>query len=473
MGLVRDALLQVLFSIERFSSIALGCRLRDYQVAPAQAIVDSVLNQRGHSFVVMFSRQAGKNQVSAVLDAYLLCLFQRVGGEIVKSAPSEKQWKISQDRLWSLLTGSRFSLAARRAGHKVFAGNASVSFLSGHPEASTVGHTASVLLECDEAQDQDEETWIKNFIPMTAATNATVVYWGTAWSAFDLLGKMCRVVDPERLFVVPWPAVAAEVSAYQSHVDKQIDAIGADHPLFLSQYALEEVDSQAGMFAPELRFLMRGQHERHPEPVDGEHYYMTIDVGGEASDSEDVEVSGRDSTAVTVFTRKWVEFGSIWQVVARHRFTGEKPEAVVLRVVERWKPIQIVVDATGIGAGVASMLDAHHSNVIPFVFNQPSKSRLGWDFIGLCRQGRFLDHREDGSANQRLFWHEVEAAQLEVLPGPGRLCRWSVPESAGHDDLLISAALVAELDKAAVAPYQESVVSDVGDLLDQLDRGGF
>lgn len=470
-SLVRDAVLQVLFSPERFSSIALGCRLRGYQLAPVRAIVESVLGQHGYSFVVMFARQAGKNQISAVLEAYLLCLFQRVGGQIVKVAPSEKQWQISESRLWSLLAGSGFALGARKAGHRVMAGNACVSFLSGRPGASTVGHTASVLLECDEAQDQDEETWIKNFIPMGASTNVTTVYWGTAWSRYDLLGHMRRVVPVERLFVVPWPVVGAEVPAYQSHVDKQIAAMGVDHPLFVSQYGLEEVDLQVGMFPLELRFLMRGQHEAHPDPVAGEHYYVTIDVGGEAHEGEDVVESGRDSTAITVFTRKWVEFGSIWQVVHRHLFTGEKPEAVVLRVVERWKPVQIVVDATGLGAGVASMLDAHHSNVLPFVFGSVSKSGLGWDFIGLCRQGRFLDHVQDGSANQRLFWHEVESAQLEVVLGPGRLCRWSVPESAGHDDLLISAALVAELDKAAVAPYQESAVSDVGDVLDEVDRG--
>jgi hypothetical protein len=33
-----------------------------------------------------------------------------------------------------------------------------------------------------------------------------------------------------------------------------------------------------------------------------------------------------------------------------------------------------------------------------------------------------------------------------VDPGPGKIMRWSVPESKGHDDLLISAALVGALD---------------------------
>ncbi|MBL8129836.1 MAG: hypothetical protein JNM64_19525, partial [Chloroflexia bacterium] len=39
------------------------------------------------------------------------------------------------------------------------------------------------------------------------------------------------------------------------------------------------------------------------------------------------------------------------------------------------------------------------------------------------------------------------ACTYEVLPGPGRLLRWSVPASRGHDDLLVSAALAARLDR--------------------------
>jgi hypothetical protein len=468
--LVKDALLQTLFSIERFSHIALGCRLRRYQVAPLVAIVDSVIHQRGESFVVMFSRQAGKNQVSAILEAYLLCLYQRAGGSVVKSAPTSDQCQISLDRLMSLAARSPvFGLC--RSQHRVMCGQAQVAFLSGHPSASVVGHTASLLLECDEAQDQDIEVWQKRFVPMGASTNATTVYWGTAWSAFDLLGLMRRQVKERNRFIVPWPIVAAEVPAYRSYVENSV--MTADHPLFKSQYALEEVDAQAGMFPEQVRFMMRGQHAAHVRPVAGERYYITIDVGGEAHENEDTEATGRDSTAVTVWTRHWENFGSVWRVVHRHLFTGEKPDAVSLRVCEIWRPVQVCVDATGVGAGVASMLIAHRFNVVPFVFSAKSKSDLGWNFIGLCRQGRFQDHVVDGSPEQREFWRQVESAQLEVLPGPGRLCRWSVPRSEGHDDLLVSAALIAELVRLAVAPYCDSVVVTAADVLDDVDRSGF
>src|SRR5439155_25976241 len=58
------------------------------QLEPARAIVSSVLRRRGRTFTVMMSRQAGKNELSAQLEAYLLNLFQRRGGAIVKTAPT-------------------------------------------------------------------------------------------------------------------------------------------------------------------------------------------------------------------------------------------------------------------------------------------------------------------------------------------------------------------------------------------------
>ena len=42
--------------------------------------------------------------------------------------------------------------------------------------------------------------------------------------------------------------------------------------------------------------------------------------------------------------------------------------------------------------------------------------------------------------------HQLAPCTYEVLPGPGKLLRWSVPTSRGHDDLLISAALTVRLD---------------------------
>src|SRR5439155_19523102 len=63
--------------------------LRPYQLEPALAILHSVLHHHGLTFTVMMSRQAGKNELSAQLEAFLLLRFHREPfATIVKTAPT-------------------------------------------------------------------------------------------------------------------------------------------------------------------------------------------------------------------------------------------------------------------------------------------------------------------------------------------------------------------------------------------------
>ena len=131
-----------------------------------------------------------------------------------------------------------------------------------------------------------------------------------------------------------------------------------------------------------------------------------------------------------------------------------------------WRASAVVVDATGIGAGLASFLGATFRAgrgggldgriaagppgrpvVMPFVFTQPSKSALGWALLALIDGGRLRDYADDGAPETRRFWAEVANTRYEVLPGPGQTLRWHVPPSRGHDDLVLSLALVSVLDR--------------------------
>jgi hypothetical protein len=70
-----------------------------------------------------------------------------------------------------------------------------------------------------------------------------------------------------------------------------------------------------------------------------------------------------------------------------------------------------------------------------------TESDLGWFFVGLIDGRRIKEYADDGSDITRIFRHQLASCTYEVLPGPGKLLRWSVPASRGHDDLLISTAL--------------------------------
>ena len=117
-----------------------------------------------------------------------------------------------------------------------------------------------------------------------------------------------------------------------------------------------------------------------------------------------------------------------------------------------------MADATGVGAGLASFLADQFRRgprrviVSPFLFNGKTTSDLGWAFIDLIDGGRIKEYADDtrsaggGSGTTRIYRHRLAPCAYEVLPGPGKLLRWSVPASRRHDDLFISTALTARLD---------------------------
>jgi hypothetical protein len=85
--------------------------------------------------------------------------------------------------------------------------------------------------------------------------------------------------------------------------------------------------------------------------------------------------------------------------------------------------------------------------VSPSFFNRKTTSDL---LVGPSSAsptgGRLKEDADDGSDITRIYRHQLAACTYEVLRGPGKLLRWSVPSSRGHDDLLISTALTARLD---------------------------
>ena len=151
-----------------------------------------------------------------------------------------------------------------------------------------VGATAGLLLECDEAQDVSPDKWDKDFVPMAASTHASTVFWGTAWTSDTLLAQQIvhlRALERRdglrRVFVVPADRVALEVPAYGAHVADQVARLGRQHPIVKTQYYLETIDGQGGLFTAQRRALMRGDHARRHDPEPGHRYALLIDVAGE------------------------------------------------------------------------------------------------------------------------------------------------------------------------------------------------
>lgn len=469
----------LLTDIGAFSRLVAPDRaLRPYQLVVAEAIVRSVLRGEGEQFAVVFSRQAGKDELLAQLVAFLLSRQRRAGGSIVVAAPTFRpQAAVSRDRLLARLRHPLLEPYSRvREGYVVELGEASARFLSSGPGSNPRGQTADLLLVANEAQDIPPDRWDAVFDPMAAATNATTLFMGTTWSRDTLLARQMRHLarlegmdGRQRVFRVGWEEVAAVVPAYGDRVRSRIAQFGADHPWIRTEYLLEELDGEGSLFPPHRLAQMAGDHPRIHRPEPGRRYALLIDVAGgeEAGGLASAFQPGarRDSTAVTV-----VEIGEgagrpVYRVVDRMAWTGESPAALHARLVDLartvWRVAAVVIDATGIGAGVASHLAAALGQrgdgggavaVIPYVFTAASKSALGWNFLALIDSGRFKEYRDDrqvgGPAAQLTghYYAQLAATRYETGIGPGHGMRWSVPAGAGHDDLVVSAALVAALD---------------------------
>ncbi len=512
--ILKEWALNVVLFVHRAS----GLRLRGYQKEVAQAIVASVLYKRGLTFVVIMARQAGKNEVQAQLEAYLLLLYWDKNAEIVKASPTAiPQSLTSMRRLKRVLERNIFTRLIEwksELGYIVRVGSARIYFLSAMENSNVVSHTASLLLECDEAQAVESSKWDKDFDPMAASTDATKVFWGTVWTSRTLLARELRAArfaerqdGIRRVFMVDANAVAAELPEYARYVAKQVAKLGRQHPLVKTQLFLEEVDAEGGMFPEWRRTLMQGDHPRLDKPHEGEIYAGLLDVAGEERDEEAVSsrqdaedrngqqrmVRGqRDSTALTIVEvdTSTIADGGLqaptYRVVRRYLWTGT-PHVLIyaqLRLIlEHWGIHYLVADATGVGAGLVSFLDkAFPGRVIPFLFTPKSKSDLGYGFLAVTDTGRFRDYSaEDDDDLGAEFQRELAAVQYEILEGPSKTMRWSVPDGTRdpttgdylHDDLVISAALCSVLDSQVFPTGKGALVLQGRDPLAEMDQEGF
>lgn len=481
------ALRSALSHLEVWSRAVVGRPLRPYQAEPAAAILRSVADGLGDAITVMMSRQAGKNELSAHLESFLLARHQRRALSMVKASPTFKPQTVnSMLRLQTLLenpiTGGRWT---KEQGYIVRLGKARIFFFSAEPGAQVVGATASLLLEIDEAQDVAITKHDKDFAPMAASTNATRVYWGTAWDETTLLQRQIeanlaaeRRDGRRRHFAYPWHVVAEHNPAYGRFVEAERARLGSDHPLFLTQYELVTIAGQTGFFGPTRRALLAGSHPRREQggnpPLEGAVYVAALDVAG--GEAEDAAVStlrartaelDRDSSVLLVARVEWRDVGEygrepVLYVEGVYTWRGvdlRSQYAAILDLLRNtWRVQRLVVDATGLGRGLADFLAAAFPAdvVVPLVFSQASKSNLGYDLLAAVSAGRLKWYAGDDE-DAREFWHQVGEARYAM--SPGRLMRWGVPESRGHDDYLTGLGLLVEAGKWAVPPAASAVIA--------------
>jgi len=576
MPALKDNIKQLLKDVAKFCRYGSGLTLRNYQLEPAEAIVDSVIHNRGLSFVVIFPRQSGKNELQAQIQTYLLTIFSMLEAEIVSVSPTwNPQAHNAMRRIERVLANNLITRDMWEKHHDYIfrVGKARVFFLSGSPSANIVGATANILLSIDEAQDIQIDKFDKDIAPMAASTNATRVFWGTAWTSNTLLAREYALAKAlqerdgvQRVWRLSVDHVVSEVPAYGKFVAEQVAKLGRDHPMVKTQYYSEDIDAQGGLFPPSRISLLYGVHPPQSTPIRGPVYVMTLDVAGEdechqgisakcraagaagedenENDIKNLSNPARDATALTIAE---VDLSTVedpglllptYRVVFRKKWVGVKHTKIysqILAYAESWRIRYLVVDATGVGAGLSAFLSRSlGSKVIPFVFNARTKSTLGWSFLAMIDSGRLKEYaiqnsndsseatpsknsvvasgakqspnnkyslsssklsaikahqrsagRQESPASQELldlqseFFRQLEYCQYEIVPGPQKQIRWSVPDGTRdpasgdliHDDLMISAAMLSLLDDQPWSITGPSEIIKARDPLD--DMKGF
>ena len=200
----------------------------------------------------------------------------------------------------------------------------------------------------------------------------------------------------------------------------------------------------------------------HESPIQERPYVFTLDIAGQDEvafndpEAQYLKNPGRDAVTLTIasvdLSQLEILQAPIYRVVHRESWTGLNHIAVfgkIMALADSWKPLYIAIDATGVGEGLWAMLDHRYPNqVIPVKFTAQKKSDIGYHFLGIIETGRFRDCCQTPQVLE-----QYTNCSSEVLIGPQKTLRWSVPEGKRsadgeliHDDFIFADALISEVD---------------------------
>lgn len=430
----------------------------DYQIQVADAVIYSCLNGLGWYFVVQITRQAGKNEISAFIQQYLLLYGYYYGVRIsgVKFAPVYKpQIQASMDRLEGANTPDSGGLAGsiltkgkyrKSDGYKYHMGPPRDSnkwaFLSINPSASVASQTAYTLLEGDEAQDIDADKWERDAQPMGSFNNATTVLWGVAWTkdsfiykgelqARDMESRLKKELNyrPKLVFKIDaYTVIKSGNDNYRKAFENQVARLGMDHIAIQTQYLLKAVDAIGRFFNSEqIARIYHNDYSMAVQPEKGKTYIWSVDVAGEAEASTDVDtaVGMHKRDALTLTIGELHKDGTVVPVCF-YQWVGKqhtKVRDMLPKIIKgHWNCLGGVCDATGVGEPLAyylkEQLDRNNTGLVEaYKFKasgDENKSKLGYLAYDFVANDLFKIPPSPTDPDQRELWQEVRW-QLEHL----------------------------------------------------------
>jgi len=494
MSTLKQTIKHVAKTFDNFTSRGGAIKMWFYQLQPAKAIIDSVVNKRGLTIVLIISRQAGKDELLVNLISYLLHLFAHREVGIVVANPTYKPQTLNfimrlENRLKANLLTRAFWTKRSDFMRKI--GLATASMLSGDKSAKVVGATASLLLVVNEAQDISIEKYDKDFEPMAASTNATRLIVGTVWTGNTLLAReedAAREAEKQdgikRVFMYNSKDVRKVNKPYGQFVDSVVKKRGRQHPLVKTQYFCERIDAIAGMFNSRRMALMQADQDPQEAPTKEHLYAFLIDVAGvdEAIlELDGMSNPGRDKTTLSIVDIDLSNLETLqaptYRTIKRMDWHGENHVDIFgacVSLFDIWTPQYLIIDSTGVGEGLYSMfVKKYPTRAHPFKFTAQSKSELGYGFLSIIDTGRFRNCVTTEEVRE-----QYTNCTSEILIGPQKTMRWGVKDGTRgkdgqliHDDNILADSLTAALDQFDwYVSSDTAIIEPEFDILEEMDN---
>lgn len=486
----------------------------DYQIEVVDAILYSCMNNLGWYYVVMQTRQSGKNEESAFIEQFLLLYGWYYGVPVsgVKFAPVYKpQVQASMDRLEGAdapdsggLAGSTITkkIFKKSDGYKYHIGPPRDSnkwaFLSINPTANVASQTAFTLLEGDEAQDIDRNKWERDAQPMGSFNNATTVLWGVNWTSGCFINQAkLEVLEMEKRLekdlgyrpklyfkIDAHRVIASGNENYKKAFESQVHRLGMDHIAIQTQYLLNAIDAVNAFFSHEqmFRIYAAGRLAMRVGPKRGSAYVFGLDVAGQEEDPTEIDESfmatgnhKRDALSLTI--SELMRDGTVvpvclYQWVGKRHSTQRRN---ILAILKHWGVIGGVADATGIGEALSYWIKEKlpRCDIEAYKFKaqgDESKSKLGYMVYNYVSADQFkVPPKPLNDPEQGELWEELKY-QLENMIREARKAQtinFYVPGNAKprkeghypHDDLAISAFLSIRAGQNVRDPNRRAAVA--------------
>jgi hypothetical protein len=272
---------------------------------------------------------------------------------------------------------------------------------------------------------------------------------------------------PQSHFEYDWQVLAELNPHYRRFVEQEIERLGEDHITIRTQYLLQPI-KDAGRFLSDVHHQqMQGEHTWEEQASTGELYVAGLDVGGEERATPDAGgfEGRRDSTVLTIgrISYNRLDLPEL-NIVHQYCWTGASylmQYEQIVTLCQMWGIRRLVVDKTGLGEGLTSLLVGRlgAQRVLPFHFSQTSKSELAYHLLGLINASRCKLYRSETAPGEiaQESQRQLQLARYR-LPAPDLIDMY-VKSSEGHDDFLISLALCCEtLNHISTPPVVPPVI---------------